>query len=118
MPYATGCWWFAIAGVSMRPPANLLGFPELARQVAQGTGLSIGECQAETGSWDSSRKWNQASIASGWTTSKIHPKKQNSSHGLADHTDRFRKLDGRFRPCLESESSSGIFSDSRATLLT
>ena len=35
------------AGVSMGPPANLPGFPERARQVAEGTGLSIGENEAE-----------------------------------------------------------------------
>ena len=34
------------AGVSMGPPANLPSFPELAHQVAEGTGLSI--CEYET----------------------------------------------------------------------
>ena len=38
---------FAGAGVSMGPPANLPGFRELARQVAEGTGLSIGEFEQE-----------------------------------------------------------------------
>ena len=38
---------FAGAGVSMGPPANLPGFRELARQVAEGTGLSIGEFEPE-----------------------------------------------------------------------
>ena len=38
---------FAGAGVSMGPPANLPGFRELARQVAEGTGLSIGEYEPE-----------------------------------------------------------------------
>ena len=38
---------FAGAGVSMGPPADLPGFPELARQVAEGTGLSIGEGELE-----------------------------------------------------------------------
>ena len=31
----------------MGPPANLPGFRELARQVAEGTGLSIGEYEPE-----------------------------------------------------------------------
>ena len=31
----------------MGPPTNLPGFPELTRQVAEGTGLSIGEYVAE-----------------------------------------------------------------------
>ena len=38
---------FAGAGVSMGPPANLPGFHELARQVAEGTGFSIGEYEPE-----------------------------------------------------------------------
>ena len=38
---------FAGAGVSMGPPARLPGFRELARQVAEGTGLSIGEFEQE-----------------------------------------------------------------------
>ena len=38
---------FAGAGVSMGPPANLPGFRELARQVAECTGLSIGEYEPE-----------------------------------------------------------------------
>ena len=38
---------FAGAGVSMGPPANLPDFRELARQVAEGTGLSIGEYEPE-----------------------------------------------------------------------
>ena len=38
---------FAGAGVSMGPPANLPGFRELALQVAEGTGLSIGEYEQE-----------------------------------------------------------------------
>ena len=38
---------FAGAGVSMGPPANLPDFRELARQVAEGTGLSIGEFEQE-----------------------------------------------------------------------
>ena len=38
---------FAGAGVSMGPPANLPGFRELAIQVAEGTGLSIGEYEQE-----------------------------------------------------------------------
>ena len=38
---------FAGAGVSMGPPANLPGFRELACQVAEGTGLSIGEYEPE-----------------------------------------------------------------------
>ncbi len=38
---------FAGAGVSMGPPANLPGFRELARQVAEGTALSIGEYEPE-----------------------------------------------------------------------
>ena len=38
---------FAGAGVSMGPPANLPGFRDLARQVAEGTGLAIGEFEQE-----------------------------------------------------------------------
>jgi hypothetical protein len=38
---------FAGAGVSMGPPANMPGFRELARQVAEGTGLFIGEDEPE-----------------------------------------------------------------------
>ena len=38
---------FAGAGVSMGPPACLPDFRELARQVAEGTGLSIGEGEQE-----------------------------------------------------------------------
>ena len=38
---------FAGVGVSMGPPANLSGFRELARQVSEGTGLSIGEYEPE-----------------------------------------------------------------------
>ena len=38
---------FAGAGVSMGPPANLPGFRELARQIAEGTGFYIGEFEAE-----------------------------------------------------------------------
>ena len=38
---------FAGAGVSMGPPANLPDFRELARQVAEGTGLSIGKDEPE-----------------------------------------------------------------------
>ena len=38
---------FAGAGVSMGPPASLPGFRELARQVAEGTGLSISEFEQE-----------------------------------------------------------------------
>ncbi len=38
---------FAGAGVSMGPPARLPGFRELARQVAEGTGKTIGENEAE-----------------------------------------------------------------------
>ena len=37
---------FAGADVSMGPPANLPDFPELAHQVAEGTGLSICEYEA------------------------------------------------------------------------
>ena len=39
---------FAGADFSMGPPANLPDFPELARQVAEGTGLSIGQYEAVT----------------------------------------------------------------------
>ena len=38
---------FVGAGVSMGPPANLPGFRELARQVAEGTSLAIGELEQE-----------------------------------------------------------------------
>ena len=38
---------FAGAGISMGPPANLPDFPKLARQIAEGTGLSIGEGEPE-----------------------------------------------------------------------
>ena len=38
---------FAGAGVSMGPPANLPDFRELTRQVAEGTGCSIGEYEPE-----------------------------------------------------------------------
>ena len=38
---------FAGAGVSMGPPASLPDFRELARQVAEGTGLAIGEREQE-----------------------------------------------------------------------
>ena len=38
---------FAGAGISMGPPANLPSFSELARQVAKGTGLTIGEHEPE-----------------------------------------------------------------------
>ena len=38
---------FAGAGVSMGPPANLPDFSELARQVAEGTGLSIKKDEPE-----------------------------------------------------------------------
>ena len=38
---------FAGAGVSIGPPANMPGFRELAHQVAEGTGLSIGEYEPE-----------------------------------------------------------------------
>ena len=38
---------FAGAGVSMGPPARLPDFSELARQIAEGTGLAIGESEPE-----------------------------------------------------------------------
>ena len=38
---------FAGAGVSMGPPANLPGFHELARQIAEGTGLTIEKDEPE-----------------------------------------------------------------------
>ena len=38
---------FAGAGVSMGPPANLPDFRELARQIAEGTGLTIGKDEPE-----------------------------------------------------------------------
>ena len=38
---------FAGAGVSMGPPANLPGFRELARQIAEGTGLTIEKDELE-----------------------------------------------------------------------
>ena len=38
---------FAGAGVSMGPPANLPGFRELARQIAEGTGLTIEKDEPE-----------------------------------------------------------------------